>query len=175
MWIALNQRRTFRQKDGINGRRNERIDSSFVIQRVQNAAARILLGCTKFCHSFAPVLYELHWLPVSFRIKFKILLITFKILHDQCPTYLRDHITLCNNGRYSRRYSLRSSERTLLKQTQFKTLKTLGDRSFSAAAPRLWNELPFVMRIWTILFANLHNISAYNNNNDNNSVCVFLI
>ena len=35
---------------------------------------------------------ELHWLPIEQRINFKILLITFKALHNQAPTYLTDYL-----------------------------------------------------------------------------------
>ncbi|CAH3167738.1 unnamed protein product, partial [Porites evermanni] len=44
------------------------------LQRVQNAAARLILGIGKFSH-IKPALYELHWLPVSLRIDYKILLL----------------------------------------------------------------------------------------------------
>ena len=37
------------------------------LQRVQNAAARLILGIGKFSH-ITPALYELYWLPVSLRI-----------------------------------------------------------------------------------------------------------
>jgi len=43
------------------------------LQRVQNAAARLILGVGKFSH-ITPALYELHWLPVYLRIDYKILL-----------------------------------------------------------------------------------------------------
>ena len=49
------------------------------LQRVQNAAARLILGIGKFSH-ITPALYELHWLPVSLRIDYKILLLTFKCI-----------------------------------------------------------------------------------------------
>ena len=52
------------------------------IQRIQNYAARILTNTGKFSH-ITPVLKELHWLPVKYRIKFKILITTFKCLHDR--------------------------------------------------------------------------------------------
>ena len=35
-------------------------------------AARLILGSGKFSH-ISPALYELHWLPVSLRIDYKIL------------------------------------------------------------------------------------------------------
>ena len=44
------------------------------IQRVQNAAARLIFEQPKFCH-MTPVLSQLHWLPIRYRIEFKILLI----------------------------------------------------------------------------------------------------
>ena len=43
------------------------------LQRVQNAAASLILSIGKFSH-ITPALYELHWLPVSLRIDYKILL-----------------------------------------------------------------------------------------------------
>ena len=42
------------------------------LQRIQNAAARIALDVSKFCH-ITPALRQLHWLPVVTRIQFKIL------------------------------------------------------------------------------------------------------
>ena len=47
------------------------------LQRVQNAAARLILGTGKFSH-ITPALHELHWLLVSLRIDYNILLLTFK-------------------------------------------------------------------------------------------------
>ena len=37
------------------------------LQRVQNAAARLLTSSRKYDH-ITPVLQELHWLPVGYRI-----------------------------------------------------------------------------------------------------------
>ncbi len=50
------------------------------LQVVQNAAARLLTN-TKRREHITPILAHLQWLPVRFRIHFKILLITFKALH----------------------------------------------------------------------------------------------
>ncbi|XP_041807510.1 uncharacterized protein LOC121616777 isoform X2 [Chelmon rostratus] len=50
------------------------------LQRVQNAAARFLTNTSRRQH-ITPVLFSLHWLPVSFRIDFKILLFVFKALN----------------------------------------------------------------------------------------------
>ena len=72
------------------------------LQRIQNAAARLVTGTPRFCH-VTPLLFHLHWLAISYRIKFKILLLTFKCLYGQAPNYLIDLITIKHS-----RYSLRS-------------------------------------------------------------------
>ena len=70
------------------------------LQRVQNAAARLILGFGKFSH-ITPALYELHWLPVSLRIDYKILLLTFKCIYGLAPTYLSDLISIKSNSLYN--------------------------------------------------------------------------
>ena len=57
------------------------------LQRVQNSCARLVCNALKYCH-ITPLLIDLHWLPVRFRIDFKMLLITYKILNGLAPLYL---------------------------------------------------------------------------------------
>ena len=54
------------------------------LQHVQNACAHLVWLLPKFCH-VSPLLQDLHWLPVKQRIDFKIILITFKTLHNAAP------------------------------------------------------------------------------------------
>ena len=49
------------------------------IQRMQNIAARIVSRCPYKDH-ITPVLESLHWLPVKYRILFKLLLLTYRCL-----------------------------------------------------------------------------------------------
>ena len=78
------------------------------------------------------------------RIDFKILLITYKALNNQAPTYIKELLSI----KKPTSYNLRShSDPCLLERPRLKTLKTLGDRSFPLAAPTLWNALPKVIRI----------------------------
>ena len=105
------------------------------LQRLQNAAARVVCGLQKFDH-IAPALKSLHWLPVSFRIDYKIALLTFKSIHNLAPDYLVDLIDIHQPTR-----SLRSSGKMYLRQPRSQT-KTLGPRAFSHSAPKIWNELP---------------------------------
>ena len=100
------------------------------LQSVQNAAARLITRSRKR-HHITPIPLNLHWLPVSERIKFKILLLTFKALHQQSPTYIQDLIT-----RYLPSRSLRSSSTLSLNPVSF-NLKTYGSRAFSVSAREL--------------------------------------
>ena len=75
------------------------------LQRVQNAAARLILGIGKFSH-ITPALHELHWLPVSLRFDYKILLLTFKCIYGLAPTYLSDLISIKSNSLYNLRTGL---------------------------------------------------------------------
>ena len=115
---------------------NEEIDK---IQRVQNAAARLISGTKKYA-SITPILIKLHWLPVIARIEYKILLTVFKSLNNLAPEYISELLNQYNPPR-----ALRSANKNLLIVP--KTLnKTYGDRAFYAAAPKLWNNLPQAIR-----------------------------
>uniref|UniRef100_A0A8C6UMC1 Reverse transcriptase domain-containing protein n=1 Tax=Neogobius melanostomus TaxID=47308 RepID=A0A8C6UMC1_9GOBI len=59
------------------------------LQLVQNAAARIITH-TPCINHITPVLQQLHWLPITHRIQYKILLLTFKAIHKLAPPYLTD-------------------------------------------------------------------------------------
>ncbi len=41
-----------------------------------------------------PILQSLHWLPIKFRISYKILLLAYKALNDLAPAYLMGQIEL---------------------------------------------------------------------------------
>ena len=105
------------------------------LQRVQNNAARVITLTKKYDH-ITPVLKELHWLPVRKRIEFKILLLAYKCLHGTAPSYLREMLK-----EYVPPRTLRSTSKNLLCEPRT-NMKTYGDRSFSACAPKLWNQLP---------------------------------
>ena len=111
------------------------------LQRVQNAAARLLLNLSKYPH-ISLALYQLHWLPVQHRVHFKILILTFKAIHGLAPKYIIELINIKPRSIYN----LRSNQSLLLDPPKGKMLVTLGDRSFSAAAPYLWNSLPAELR-----------------------------
>ena len=110
------------------------------LQNVQNTAARIISRTSRYSH-ITPVLKELHWLPVQYRVKHKILTHTFKALHDQSPVYIRDMLEI-----YKPTRNLRSAYQSVtLVEPKSKKVK-YGERSFISAAPSLWNSLPAKVR-----------------------------
>ena len=109
------------------------------LQSVQNAAARLLTGTRKREH-ITPVLASLHWLPVHFRVHFKILLFVFKSLNGLAPPYLSELL-----HPYAATRSLRSANQLLLEIPRTRR-KLRGDRTFSVAAPTVWNKLPLHIR-----------------------------
>ena len=104
------------------------------LQLLQNAAARLLTGKRRYDH-VTPVLAPLHWLPVVFRIKFKILLFAFKSLHGLAPQNMSELPCIHAPVR-----ELRSARQVLLDVPRCR-LKTKCDRAFAVAAPNLWNSL----------------------------------
>ncbi len=78
------------------------------LQIVQNAAARVLTRSRKYDH-IIPILQSLHWLPIKFRISYKILLLAYKALNDLAPAYLTNLLS-----RYNPTRSLRSQNSGLL-------------------------------------------------------------
>ena len=94
--------------------------------------ARLICNESKYCH-ITPLLVDLHWLPVKFRIEFKILLIVFKIFRRLAPSYLSFLIT----SKPVSKYNLRSSsDGTLLSFLNIKPKATHGERAFVFAAPK---------------------------------------
>ena len=108
------------------------------LQKAQNAAARLVVKCLRSDH-ITPHLRDLHWLPVRSRIKYKILVTTYRALHNEAPAYISDMLTP-----YTPPRTLRSTNMSLL--TVPTTHTKHGDRAFSCAAPRLWNELPISIK-----------------------------
>lgn len=112
------------------------------LEMVQRSAARVVLRIRRGDRrSMTAVLQQLHWLPVKYRIEYKLLVIVFRALHDRTPAYLASLITL-----YVPRRALRSADRGLLTVPRH-NLEHYGRRSFSRAGPTLWNSLPEDLRL----------------------------
>ena len=99
-----------------------------------------MLTGTKKREHITPVLASLHWLPVHYRIQYKMALMVFKALNGQAPAYVEDMLCIYVPSR-----SLRSASQSLL-IVPWSRLKQKGDHAFAVAAPRLWNGLPSDIR-----------------------------
>ena len=108
------------------------------IQKIQNAT-RLILNKSKRDH-VTPLLKELHWLPVKYRIQYKLATLAFRHFDGILPPYLSS--SLCT---YQPSRSLRSSTERLLKIPKT-NLRTFGERSFGYIAPTVWNSLPADLR-----------------------------
>ncbi len=122
-------------------------------------AAKLIFRQPKFSHN-TPLLTQLHWLPVEYRIRFNLLILTFKGVHKMAPQYICDMFVV-RSDRYASRSStsiqdisfvngnvaseIESSHVVCL--TVPKTQReTFMERSLPVAGPLLWNALPENLR-----------------------------
>ena len=112
------------------------------LQLVQNSAARLISGTPRREH-ISGTLRELHWLPVSKRCQFKLLVLTFKALHGMLPMYICEMLNWYHPSR-----ALRSSAFPSLVPNRNKTVR-YGRRLCDTAAATLWNSLPTSLRCAT--------------------------
>ena len=108
------------------------------VQRIQNALAKVVIGSCPTGHSNSR-LQILHWLPIEYRIQYKLAVLTFNARTSTSPYYLS---SLINNYHPSR--SLRSSNRHLLDVPRSKSV--FSSRGFRTAGPQIWNNLPDSVR-----------------------------
>lgn len=109
------------------------------LQRIQNTAARVVTRRKKHDH-ITPTLETLHWLPIHYRVQYKVLLYVFKALKQEAPLYLEELVNIYKPAR-----SLRSENNTTLVTPIVRT-KSYGERRFDKAAASLWNDLPNELR-----------------------------
>ena len=65
------------------------------LQRVQNCLAHVVLRAPRFSPSL-PLLKQLHWLPVNYRIQFKLSTLTYRALAIHQPPYLASLLHFSN-------------------------------------------------------------------------------
>ena len=75
------------------------------MQRVQNLAAKVILGKSKM-DSASECLLALHWLPIHSRINHKILTLVHKCIMGSAPEYLQNLLVVCRANRPGLRSAL---------------------------------------------------------------------
>jgi len=114
------------------------------LQRVLNAATRVVSDTKKFDRGLARLLHDkLHWLDVPERVIFKLGLMTYRCLHGQAPRYLADHIKPAIEVASRHRLCSANRHRLIVPRCR---LNTYGRRAFPAAGPTVWNSLPDELR-----------------------------
>ena len=82
----------------------------------------------------APLLIELHWLPVAARIKFKSLILAYRVIAGSATTYLNALVRANVTPRMLRSFNKR--------RLALPSVQVWESRLFSFVVPRWWNELP---------------------------------
>jgi hypothetical protein len=59
------------------------------LERVMKAAARLIIGLQSHNHK-TEVMSNLHWLPLTFRIKYKLCLMMHAAVNGHCPIYISE-------------------------------------------------------------------------------------
>ena len=87
-------------------------------------------------------LIELHWLPITARVQYKLCLLVHSAVVGTAPDYLKNMLY---------RVSERASQRALRSATNNDMVVPrcrlkFGERAFTIAAPRAWNSIPSDLR-----------------------------
>jgi Reverse transcriptase (RNA-dependent DNA polymerase) len=104
------------------------------LQQVRNSVARIITRRRPLDH-ITPVLQDHPWLPVQYRIQYKLAVTTFKVLTTQELSYRHDLVQS-----HSSTHHLRSDGRGLLQVDRVES--AFAERVFRHSAPVVWNSLP---------------------------------
>ena len=110
------------------------------LHKVQSSAARLIFQCRKQNH-ISPLLISLHWLPINARIEYKLSVICHYFFLGLSPTYLSDLLFV-----YTPKRNLCSSSDNAILCIPKQRTKTFRHRTFSFAAPTIWNSLPSELR-----------------------------
>ena len=109
------------------------------LQLAHNAAARLIAKISPR-ESISHILIDLHWLPVTKRCQYKLMVRTYTILHGTTPVYICDMLNWYHPSR-----PLRSGAFPSLTPIRHKTI-TYGRRFCDTATATIWNNLPVKLR-----------------------------
>ena len=113
------------------------------LQKLLNSAVRYICNITgKRCRlPITSYMKELHILPVSYRIKYKIAVTVYKCVQGLAPFYLQDLIKPKVTFSHLRSSNDVFSLHTIVPKSHY------GESAFSYIAPVVWNELPQNLRL----------------------------
>jgi len=122
------------------------------LQRVQNALARVVTYQRPYTSplSSTALLQNLHWLPIEWRVHFKLATLAYEALHTGHPPYLSELLQ-----HYEPTRTLRSSSSFQLSVPRTYNVE-FGLRAFRISVPKIWNLLPASAIVSVILHRYIH-------------------
>ena len=113
----------------------------------------ILNGCVRFIYNIKdwqedliPCYKKAHILPIEERIFFKVCLLSYKIVYDKAPGYLKQLIEMEPSCTDSQRTRAKPAEDNLRMKLPKMHKTKASERRFSVHAPAAWNSLPLRIR-----------------------------
>jgi hypothetical protein len=116
------------------------------LQRTLNKAVRFIFNLKRTDH-ISRYLYQLHILPVKYRIKFKVSLIAFKIVRKTAPEYLQENFTMFRPTTAINLRPARSRDRLMF---DVNVDEYMAKSCYSAIIAE-WNGLPYALRAITTI------------------------
>ena len=108
------------------------------LQRLMNASIRFIYNLRRSEeYSITEHMKKCHFLPVTFRVDFKVCVLVYKCLNDSAPSYLMNLVTLKTSLESLRVYKDKSLLEVIKPHQQ-----NYKNRGFSIEAPNIWNLLP---------------------------------
>ena len=104
------------------------------IQKLQNFAAKIVMGNARKYDHATPIINSLQWLKVKQKLLFEISIFIYKILNGHLPGWL---LALTTVGEISL-VQTRQQHKLIVPRTTTIT----GERNLAIRGPKLWNDLP---------------------------------
>ena len=115
----------------------------YQLQKLQNSAVRFIFGTKLSDHKhISPYLKQLHFLPVRYRILYKLCLLVFKCLNNIAPQYLVKLICVRDPNIHSLRLD---DDYFIINRPPPPNLKRT-EAAFCLSAPTAWNSLPYYIR-----------------------------
>jgi len=112
-----------------------------VLQCVQNAAARLIFELGPRDH-VTDSLIHLHWLPIRWRVQYKLVMLVYGIVVGTCPEYLRTIVEPATPSHPELRSAACSAPKFVVPRLRTK----FSERAFSFSGPVAWNSLPADIR-----------------------------
>jgi hypothetical protein len=113
------------------------------LQAVLNSAARLIARLPRFSPISDFLSNHLHWLPISLRIRLRVLIHVCRAFSNRSPGYISGLLLRPQSASSLR--PLRSLARCDLSVPRART-EMAKDRAFAIAGPSLWNGLPPPLR-----------------------------